>query len=77
MGEGIRPLMALMNIEDPGIRIAANDIRGLVRRAIVNDDLLPIRIGLTKNALDTRADKVLVVVRRRDDAYERRGNHKQ
>ena len=57
---------------DPGqfARVLGDNGRCFVGRAAIHDDIFDLRIILAENALDRCADKLALVIRRRDDAYE-------
>ena len=56
---------------NPSIRrgVPARDVQGLIRAAVVDDRVFPIRVGLGKNALDARGEIHRLVVHRSHDAH--------
>jgi len=56
---------------NPRVTILGNNVSGCVLGTVVYNNLLPIRIRLTKHTLNTWTNKVCVIVCRRNDADDR------
>jgi hypothetical protein len=64
----------LENLDDP-TGVTVDDGAGLIRRAVVDDDDLAVRVGLAERAVDRLAHIAGVVEVVDDDAHERSGGH--
>src|SRR6266436_6310227 len=53
------------------IRITLRNLKSAVRAAIVNDNIIPVLIALSKNALDAIGQEFLAIINGRNDADER------
>ena len=65
-----RPRVALTEYLDAGVTDGLDQVRAVVRAAVVDDEELDVRVGLIEDRLECVADEALRVVERRDDGYE-------
>src|SRR6266478_6477330 len=59
---------------DPGVDIGTNDLRSVIRRAVVDDNKFKIFQGLTKDTVDSFTQILLSIMDRHQDRYS--GSHK-